>query len=47
MRQQFIECKYRYQAKKACGWAEKIVKVCGGYHCFESYQDYLMWKNQK
>ena len=47
MKQQFVEAKTRKQAQKICSWAEKIVKVDGGYICFESYQDYLVWKNQK
>lgn len=47
MKQQFVEAKSKKEAKKMCRWAEKIVKVYGGYRCFESYQDYLVWKNQK
>jgi hypothetical protein len=34
-------------AKKQCPWASKIVKVDGGYMCFESLQDYETWRNQK
>jgi len=47
MRSEFIECKYRYQAKKLMPWAAKIVKVLSGYHGFESFDDYITWKNQK
>jgi len=47
MRQSFVEVKTRAQALKTCPWAAKIVKVEGGYHCFESVQDYLTWKAQK
>lgn len=47
MRIEFVECKYRYQALKECPWASKIVKVFCGYKCFESLDDYKIWKNQK
>ena len=47
MKTQFIETESYYKAKKACPWASKIVKVCGGYICFESVPDYKIWKNQK
>ena len=47
MRQQFYECKYRYQAVKAMPWASVIVHVCGGYMGFESWDDYNIWKNEK
>lgn len=47
MKSQFVEAKTKKQAAKKCPWAEKIVKVEGGYHCFEINQDYLVWKNQK
>lgn len=42
------ECrKTRERAKKECPWAAKIVKVCGGFRCFESVEEYRVWKNQK
>ena len=47
MRQEFIECKYRYQAAKECYWASVITKVSGGFRCFESWEDYKTWKRQK
>ncbi len=47
MRNQFTEAKTKKEAADKCPWAEKIVKVEGGYHCFESAQDYKTWKNQK
>lgn len=47
MRIEFVECKYRYQAKKACPWASVIAKVTGGYRCFESVADYETWRRQK
>ena len=47
MKQQFTEAKTRKEAKEIMEWAERIVKVEGGYMGFESEQDYLIWKNQK
>ena len=47
MKQQFVEAKNRKEAQRECPWAERIVKVHGGYHCFESERDYETWKNQK
>lgn len=47
MRQQFVQCKYYYQAKHECPWAVKVRKVTDGYICFESWTDYDTWKNQK
>jgi len=47
MRVAFIQCKYKYQARKAYPWTAKTTKVCGGYKCFESWDDYKTWKNQK
>ncbi len=46
MRIVFVECKSRSTAKRLCPWAIKIVKVEGGYHCFESITDYKIWRNQ-
>lgn len=36
----------REEAKKECPWACKIIKVVGGYMCFESWADVEIWKNQ-
>ena len=47
MKQQFVNAQTREEAAKTCPWAEKIVKVTGGFLCFESAQDYEMWKNQR
>jgi hypothetical protein len=47
MRKQFVECSSRKQAEKACPWAEKVVKVEGGYWCFESISECESWKKQK
>jgi len=42
----FFSEKSRYLLKKEFSGC-KIVKVCGGYHVFESYADYKTWKGQK
>lgn len=47
MRVQFIQTDSRYKAKKYCFWAAKVVKVKEGFICFESLQDYEIWKKQK
>lgn len=48
MRTEFLMVKTRYQAKKQCKFAPAVIaKVCGGYVCFESCNDYKIWKNQK
>ena len=47
LKKQFIELESRYKAKKACPWAIRTAKVCGGYMCFETIPDYKIWKNQK
>ena len=47
MRQQFVETNSRAKAQKECPWASKIAKVFGGYMCFESVDDYNIWKAQK
>lgn len=47
MRKEFVECKSRSTAKKACPWAGIIAKVVGGFIAFESEDDYRTWKNQK
>ena len=47
MRTTFIQVETKKEAENECSWAEKIVKVCGGYMCFESADDYRKWKNQK
>lgn len=46
MRIQTVDCKSRYKARKLCFWAAKIAKVEDGYICFESSQDYKIWKAQ-
>lgn len=47
MRTQFIECKNRRTAIAAMPWAAIIRKVEGGYHGWESIEDYKTWSNQK
>lgn len=47
MRKQNIEAKTAAEAKKLAPWADKVVKVEGGYIAFESIADYKTWKNQK
>ena len=48
MRTYFAQVKTRYQAIKECPFTpSKIAKVYGGFMCFESTNDYKIWKNQK
>ena len=47
MRSQFVECKSKTVACKKCPWASVVIRVTGGWLCFESYLDYMMLKNQK
>ena len=47
MRKKMVETTSRKTAEKACPWAAKIVKVDGGYMCFESMDDYATWAGQK
>lgn len=47
MKTQFVETNSRKEAVNEMPWAEKVVKVSGGYMGFESADDYKTWKNQK
>jgi len=47
MRQEIVECKTRYKANKKCPWASVVAKVDGGFMCFESKIDYIIWRSQK
>ena len=47
MRTQFVQVATRKAALDACPWAAKVVKVEGGYMCFESVTDYETWRRQK
>lgn len=46
MRTEFIECRSRSTAKRRCPWAAVIARVEGGYRCFESVEDYRIWRQQ-
>lgn len=48
MRQMFVATD-NYNENEAylyCPWASIIVEVEGGYHAFESWDEYEVWKNQ-
>lgn len=48
MRTYFAQVKTRYQAIKECPFTpSKIAKVYGGFMCFESTNDYKIWKKTK
>ena len=47
MRTQFVETESRKKAIDECPWQSRILKVCGGYLCFESVDDFETAKNQK
>lgn len=47
MRHQFVTAKTAKEARDKAPWAEKIVKVEGGYMAFESARDYETWKQQR
>jgi hypothetical protein len=47
MRTQFVACKTRRTAVRRCPWAALIIKVQGGYQCFESVEDHRIWHNQR
>jgi hypothetical protein len=48
-----VNASSKKEAAKLCPWAEVIVKVDSGnekqnaYMCFESAEDYKVWKSQK
>lgn len=46
MRVELSNARTHRLAKKAFPWAEKIVKVKGGWLCFESYNDFLIWNTR-
>lgn len=45
MEVEFIQTGSRYKAKKEYPWATKIAKVYYGFCCFESVEDYRIFKN--
>lgn len=47
MKREFLPVETRKQAEKIAPWADKIVKVDGGYRAFETANDYKIWKGQK
>ena len=48
MRTYFAQVETRYRAIKNCPFTPAhIAKVFGGYMCFESDNDYIVWRNQK
>lgn len=48
MRTYFAKVRTRYKAIKECPFTpSNVAKVCGGFMCFESTNDYKIWKNQK
>ena len=34
-------------AREEAPWASAMVKCCGGYKCFESWNDYELWMDHK
>lgn len=47
MRKKFVECEYFAEAFEECPWATNVVKVCDGFMCFESVDDYETWNKQR
>lgn len=48
MRTYMSTASYRQKAIRECPFTPaKVVKVCGGYMCFESVDDYEVWKIQR
>ena len=47
MRTQFVQTGSRKKAIDECSWQSRTLKVCGGYMCFESVDDFETAKNQK
>jgi hypothetical protein len=42
-----IECETKREAEDKAQWAQVIVKVTGGYMCFEYAEEYKTWRAQK
>lgn len=47
MRQKFVQCAKFAEAFEECPWTNEIVRVYGGFMCFESESDFQIWNNQK
>lgn len=46
MRKQFVEYSPEINAYDVCPWASVVEIVEGGWMCFESWDDYNVWKAQ-
>jgi hypothetical protein len=45
--QRFVKCRTRRLARRSCPWATIILKVEGGFLCFEhidGYLNYQLWQ---
>jgi hypothetical protein len=42
----FVSCKSRAEAVQRCPSAVAVIKVEGGYLCFEAIEDYLVWSGK-
>lgn len=42
-----LKCGVYKALEEIAPWAGRFVRVCGGYHAFESEEDYRIWNNQK
>ena len=47
MKTELVQCSTWRTAKRRCPWSCKIVRVEGGFRCFESVTDYRVWRNQR
>lgn len=47
MRREFVECATYATARRRCPWAVKVMKLVGGFMCFEWEEDYRIAKQQK
>jgi len=45
-KRRFVAAETEKEAEKQCPWAQFIIKVEGGYMCFEYWDDYETWNNQ-
>lgn len=47
MRVELVDCKTYKTAYNRCPWACRVMKVCGGFKCFESQDDYAIAKRTR
>jgi hypothetical protein len=47
MRKQFVACKDRRTAFRRCPWTAVLIKVDGGFMCFESFNDWRIWDRNR